>query len=176
MEEEQKQQRIHRIIQDLGSKNERRVIEALKLIPHEGTPQMIAPMIELFQHHPSKDVRILLEKTLFNLKDQDCATPLIELLKSDAHKDVRQKVLSTIWQSGLDVSEELELLVDIAVNSDYLTVIEVITIIENLEDFNDDALTDSIAKMDEVVGKQSETQDLLVSLRQLLLDKLLGEG
>lgn len=73
------------------------------------------------------------------------------------------------------MAEELPLLIDIAASSDFMTTVEVVTVIENLEFDNDTLLTDAIARMDEVVEQQGDKQALLISLRQLLLDKLLGE-
>ena len=57
------------IIVDLRSKNERKIIGALKLIPHEGTPNMIVPMFELLLGHVSSEVKVLSEKTINNLKN-----------------------------------------------------------------------------------------------------------
>lgn len=177
MEEQQEErERIEQsIIADLKSKNERKIIGALKLVPHEGSPKMIVPMFEILLGHASDDVKMLLEKTVFNLKDPDCIDPLISLLENKKYYDIQTAVLTSIWQSGLDVSNHIEILVDTAINGDYMTVIEVITIIEHIEVDDDTALTQAIQKMDKAVEVKSETQTVLSSLRQLLLDKLLGE-
>lgn len=172
----EQEKRAKEMIADLRSKNERKVIGALKRVPHDGTPDMIEPLFDIMAQNPSDEVRILLEKTLNNLKDPNCVAPMVGILRNEDKADQHREVLSSLWQSGLDVTDELELLVDLAIQSDYLTVIEVVTIIENLEFDDDSSLTDSIAKMDEAVEVQGETQDLLVSLRQLLLDKLLGDA
>jgi HEAT repeat protein len=173
-EEAARTKRIASMLKDLKSKNERRIIGALKLVPHEGSPEMIKPMFELYGDAPTQEVRILLEKVLFNLKDPTCIPAMIELLKDDDAAAYHREVLSALWQSGLDVSEQLDLLVNIAIKSDYLTAFEVVTIIENIESFQDESLTACIAKMDQAVERKGETQSLLISLRQLLLDKLLG--
>ncbi len=177
MEEQQEErERIEQsIIADLKSKNERKIIGALKLVPHEGSPKMIVPMFEILLGHASDDVKMLLEKTVFNLKDPACVDPLISLLEHKKYCDIQTAVLTSIWQSGLDVSNHIEILVDTAINGDYMTVIEVITIIEHIEVDDDTALTQAIQKMDKAVEVKSETQTVLSSLRQLLLDKLLGE-
>ncbi|NQV53088.1 MAG: hypothetical protein HQ500_07880 [Flavobacteriales bacterium] len=175
MEEKGRSKRIEEMIADLKSKNNRRVIGALKMVPHEGSPEMIEPMFALFSEIQTKDVRILLEKTLNNLKDSNCILPMVNILRDSKRPEVHKEVLNSIWQSGLDVAEELPILIDIAASGDFMTTVEVVTVIENLEFDNDTLLTDAIVRMDEMVQKQGEKQELLVSLRQLLLDKLLGE-
>jgi len=176
MEElEEKGKVEQRIIADLRSNNERKIIGALKLVPHEGTPNMIVPMFELMLRPMNEEVKMLLEKTLHNLKDPNCVDPLISLLEQKKYCDIQAAVLTSIWQSGLDVTEHIEILVETAINGDYMTVIEVITIIENLEFNNDAGLTHAIKRMDQAVEVKSETQTVLTSLCQLLLDKLLGE-
>lgn len=164
-----------KIIDDLKSKNERRIIGALKLVPHEGSSEMIEPMFEIMLGHMGSDVQMLLEKTIHNLKDPNCIDPLISMLENKKYFDIQAAVLTSIWQSGLDVTEHIDILIDTAINGDYMTVIEVITIIEHLEFDNDAGLTSAIQKMDKAVEIKSETQVVLGSLRQLLLDKLLGE-
>jgi len=175
MEEKGKSKRIEEMIADLRSKNDRRVIGALKKVPHEGSPEMIEPMFDLFSEIQTKDVKILLEKTLNNLKDTNCIIPMVGILRDSKRSALHKEVLNSIWQSGLDVAEELPLLIDIAASSDFMTTVEVVTVIENLEFDNDTLLTDAIARMDEVVEQQGDKQALVISLRQLLLDKLLGE-
>ena len=100
---------------------------------------------------------------------------MVGILRDSKRSALHKEVLNSIWQSGLDVAEELPLLIDIAASSDFMTTVEVVTVIENLEFDNDTLLTDAIARMDEVVEQQGDKQALLISLRQLLLDKLLGE-
>ena len=97
------------------------------------------------------------------------------MLEKKKYYDIQTEVLTSIWQSGLDVTEHIDTLIETAINGDYMTVIEVITIIEHLEFDNDAGLTAAIQKMDKAVEIKSETQTVLGSLRQLLLDKLLGE-
>ena len=172
--EQQRQQQVQNIIIDLESRNERKVIGALKRVPHEGSPEMMEALFTLYAQSPSEEVIILLEKTLHNLKDPACVEPMMDVLNDDQKDKQHAKVLSALWQSGLDVSEHLHILVDRAVKGDFLTAMEAMTVIENLEFSNDDALTKSIQQMDKAVEVKDDKQDLMVSLRQVLLDKLLG--
>jgi hypothetical protein len=171
----ERQQRIQNLIIDLNSRNERKVIGALKRVPHEGSPEMMEALFNLYAQSPSEDVVLLLEKSLHNLKDPACIEPMVDVLVNKEKEDQHAKVLSAFWQSGLDVSEHLTVIVDRAIEGDFITAMEALTVIENLEFSNDEALTTNIQKMDKAVEVKNDKQDLLVSLRQVLLDKLLGE-
>jgi len=175
MTAEEKNKKEQEIIADLASKNERKIIGALKRIPHEGTPAMIRPMFDLLLDGVTGEQQLLLDKVLHNLKDKECRTPLIDLLKEDAYYEVQPAILASIWQSGLDVQDEVEFLTDVAINGEFMTVLEVVTILENLELTDTEAISASIKKLDKAVEIKSETQEILVSMRELLLSQLLDD-
>jgi hypothetical protein len=166
--------RIKKLISELKSRDERIVIGALKRVPHEGSVEVIFPMLELLATEPSSEVQMLLEKSLFNLKDPAAIDPMMFALVDKKFISIRQHILTCIWQSGLDPSNELNTLIDIAINGDYMTGIEILTIVDNHDGFPDEDLNESIVKLDKVLLKKSEKTDLLGNLRQVLLDKLLG--
>lgn len=173
MEETDKKRKITKLISDLESGEERKVIGALKRIPHEGSPEVITPMLQLLVKNPSPEVRILLEKTLYNLKDPATLEPLAAALNVEKFRPVQADILAFIWQSGLDASPYISLLVDVAIQGEYMTAVEALTIADSLEDFQDNDLTESIKKLDKATEVKSEKSDLLGNLRQILLEKLL---
>lgn len=173
MEETDKKRKITKLISDLESGEERKVIGALKRIPHEGSAEVITPMLQLLVKNPSPEVRILLEKTLYNLKDPATLEPLAAALNVEKFRPVQADILAFIWQSGLDASPYISLLVDVAIQGEYMTAVEALTIADSLEDFQDNDLTESIKKLDKATEVKSEKSDLLGNLRQILLEKLL---
>ena len=173
-EEKERAKRIAGLIADLRSRNERRVIGALKRVPHEGSPEMVEALFDLYAQNPSREAIMLLEKTVHNLKDPNCVAPMIGMLEDPQYSEVHAKILSAIWQSGLDVSEHLLVLINQAVDGEFMKAMEVMTIVENQEFEDDQALTAAIKVMDQAVEVKDDKQDLMVSLRQVLLDKLLG--
>ena len=166
--------RIQKLILDLNDRDERKVIGALKRIPHEGSPEVIQPMLYLLAQEPSQEVQLLLQKTLFNLKDPACTDKLIDALEDKKLSEIKAEVLTCIWQSGLDVSESLNLLIDIAISDDFMTAVEVLTIVDNMEGYPEHLLSDNISKLDKALEDKSEKVGLYGNLRQILLEKLLG--
>lgn len=165
--------RTQKLIEALASRDERKVIGALKQIPHDGTVDVIRPMLSLLATEPSADVQLLLQNSLFNLKDAASLPVLIEALRDAEFADIQVEILESVWQSGLNGAEYLNAMVSIAVNNDYLVAIEAMTIIENSEGFSDEDLSNGIKLLDKALEKKTEKFELLSSLRQMLLDKLL---
>src|SRR5687768_2055332 len=114
------EKKTRKLIDELQSGNERKVIGALKRVPHEGSPEVILPMLYLFAKKPSQGIRILLEKTLYNLKDPAALEPLVGALKDKKLKGIQADILTFIWQSGLDASPYINLLVDAAIEGEYM--------------------------------------------------------
>ena len=165
--------KVQKIIEDLQSRDERKVIGALKKVPHDGNNEVILPMLQLLATSPSSDIQLLLEKSLYNLKDQSCIGPLIDALNEKELIPIRAEILTCIWQSGLDASEDLEFLIQLAIDGDFMTAVEVMTIIDNMEGFPDEPLTNSIKLMDNALDAHHENAKLLGNIRQILLEKLL---
>lgn len=174
MDEKQQAKRVKKLIAELESREERKVIGALKRVPHEGTPEVIYPMLQLLHTQPSKEVQMLLEKTLFNLKDPNTLDPLINALSDPKLQSIQAEILMCIWQSGLEAQDHLSLLVDLAVEQEYMTGVEVMTIVDNMEAFQDAELSLNIKKLDDALKVKSDKSALLGNLRQILLDKLLS--
>jgi hypothetical protein len=172
MEELKKKQAL--LIQNLKSENDSIVISALKAIPEDGSPEMLPYLVKLWVSNPGQEITALIEKVIFNLKDPTVIPMLVKMLRDDAFAPDRAAVLTVIWQSGLDISEELDLLVNIAIAGDYMTTFEVLTVIDHLEEFDEEKLNEAIKMLDKALERKSETQAVLLNLHQILLDKLLG--
>jgi hypothetical protein len=172
-QESKTKKKVHKIIEELASRDEGKVMRALKKVPHDGNKEVIVPLLRLLATEPSSEVQLLLEKSLHNLKDPSCVAPLIESLKDEELSQIRAEILTCIWQSGLDASEELEFLVQLSIDGDFMIAVEVMTIIDNMEGFPDDPLTNSIKLMDKALDSNHENAKLLGNIRQILLGKLL---
>ncbi|MDP4845045.1 MAG: HEAT repeat domain-containing protein [Salibacteraceae bacterium] len=171
MEELKKKQVL--LIQNLTSSNETLIISALEAIPEDGSPEMLPSLIKLWVSNPKQEITNLIEKTLFNLKDPAVIPVLIDLLRSDEYASNRAAVMTVIWQSGLDVSQEVVLLTNIAIAGDYMTAFEAMTILDHMEEFPEEPLQESIRMLEKAVQRKGDTQALLLNLHQLLIDKLL---
>ncbi len=108
------------------------ILPTLEYIKEHGSVDLI-PHIIRFIAHPDFDSRV--EKValyiLEHVKSQQAVEQIIDAVKDLRGQDKLQKVLSACWKNGLDYSAYIEELIDIAINADYMSTFEVITIIES---------------------------------------------
>lgn len=118
---------------DLLSTDEKVVIKAIKDVAKHGSPAVMPALIKATLTNPSDKVLAEGKKILFNLKDNNCVDALMEALQQEEYFNQRSILAAALWEAGLNVDDRLIDLVEIAVKSDYLTAIEIMTVIENIE-------------------------------------------
>ena len=59
---------------------------------------------------------------------------LIESIRNTRSKTDKAKLLAAIWESGVDVSRHFIYLTELACENDFLTAMEALTIIQNMEE------------------------------------------
>lgn len=74
------------------------------------------------------------EEIFKNIKDSASGEMLIESVKNTKSKTDKAKLLSAIWESGVDVSKHFLYLTEVACETDFLVAMEALTIIENMEE------------------------------------------
>lgn len=128
-----KKAKIVALLMDVKSSNTTVVKTALEGLKIIGEPSILHPIIlELnTKNHTEKNSLIL--EFLACLKDSKARSVMIDLMQQSELKEYQQLLLSTIWNSPLDYTQYLEIFVDLAVKGDFMTTLECLTIIENLE-------------------------------------------
>ena len=87
------------------------------------------------------------------------------------YKERKNLLISILWQSTLDASEYLVDLITIALKGDYLTVLEVSTVIESFDTvFNEEDVMDAIYQIDERMEEESDQElvKMLSSLKKVI--------
>jgi HEAT repeat protein len=125
--------KVKQIIELLASTDEKQVKKALNGLKADGDSTVIEPLVQLLQ----KDVEVktfqkeILE-ILSSLKDTSSVDAMVTVLRNDDYLQVRQLLLSTIWNSPLDYSNYLPDFVLIACEGDFLEALDCLTILENM--------------------------------------------
>ncbi|MEM9024943.1 MAG: hypothetical protein AAGB22_14455, partial [Bacteroidota bacterium] len=128
-----KQQR-KAVLQDLAAEDEKIVMAALHQVSHVGDASMITPMVDLLLNpFRSDNVKKTVRKTLNQLKDTTTIDPLLDAINQDRTAPIRHELVAAFWESGLQVDNRIPDFVNSALSSDYLTCMECLTVIENME-------------------------------------------
>ena len=118
---------------DLLSGNKDQVIRGIKEVAKSGTPAVVHHLLLATFKSGFPEALEEGKKVLFNIKDQNVVGELINALKGEDFVKYRAEIAASIWEAGLNAEDRLIDLVEIAVQSDYMTIVEITTIIENIE-------------------------------------------
>jgi hypothetical protein len=156
---------INEIIEDLGSSDDKIVLDALKRVRAKGNPLVIPTIIKTFQESDSEKVQIEIKNILSELKSKDAVEPLIESL-DEADGPVKELILYGLWNSNLNPIEHIAKIVDVSCKGDYMVALEGLTIIENLEGpFDEVVINDTKLILNDYFGqKEDEKTPLIASI------------
>ncbi|MBO73491.1 MAG: hypothetical protein CMD35_07750 [Flavobacteriales bacterium] len=118
---------------DLLSKDKSTVVRGIKEVAKSGSPAVVHHLLLATFKSGFPEALEEGKKVLFNIKDQNAVGELFNALKGEDFIEYRSEIAAAIWEAGLNAEDRLLDLVEIAVNSDYMTIVEITTIIENIE-------------------------------------------
>lgn len=160
------------LIGDLHSAKSDKVIAALNRIPEEGNAAMVKPLLRTYLAWPDDaTIQEKTEKILGELKTRDAIPELISALEEDEFEDVRAFIISIFWHAGIYPSEELGVLIRHAIRGDYMVAVEVVTVLENTDEFTDPDLAQQyMLDVDDFLDRHPDAQHapVLDQLKQVL--------
>jgi len=167
-----KSKKAESLISDLHSSKPDRVLAALKRIPEEGNASLVKPLLRTYLAWPDdEDIKSRVEKILGELKTRSAVPELISALDDEEFDTIRALIISVFWHAGIYPSDELETLIRHAIRGDYMVALEVVTVIENTDEFTDpDIAQQYMLDIDEYLDRQPEVEHAAVldQLKQVL--------
>jgi hypothetical protein len=128
-----KKAKIEALVQDVKSTTISTVKTALEGLKIVGEPSVLVDIVLQLDTKSHSEKNTLILEFLSCLKDSKARPVMIALIQNTELQQYQQLLLSTLWNSPLDYTEYLDIFVDIATKGDFLTTLECLTIIENLE-------------------------------------------
>lgn len=126
-------QKLQSILNDLHSKDEKKVSKAIKSLESHGNAHAIKSLAEALMNSDSQKNKTEIIELLSSLKDTSTVVEMIEVITDSAFLPIRQQLLTTIWNMKVDFSNYVDDFVEIAVKGDFMEALDCLTIIENLE-------------------------------------------
>ena len=117
----------------LLSDDDVQILTALTRIEEEGDAKAIKPLLQALGRTTDAKVQNRITSLLFQVKAKDATAELFAALEDPTLLDVRQTILATFWNAGLDVREHLDRFVGLAISGDAGECFECLTVIENQE-------------------------------------------
>jgi hypothetical protein len=129
----QEQDKLTKLILEVESKDDARILSALKSLSTHGHAAVIEPLIKLWNQGVSDEVEKQIVVLLHGLKDSSTIEPLMEAFRNPSNEALKRKLVVSFWNSKLDFSPYLADFVMFAIDGDFLDALESLTLIENLE-------------------------------------------
>lgn len=128
-----KSKALKQAIIELFDKDDTKVMKALKTITKSGTAEEIPVLMDVYVQASEGVIKDELVRMLSSMKLAGGDRALVSLLEEDRFKDHHSFILTSIWNSGYQPIEHLDVIVNAGLKGDYMTNFEVLTILENLE-------------------------------------------
>jgi len=170
----ERKKKLDLLLSDLKSGEEKKVNQALKGLQVHGDQSVILPLIEVWSEGTSSQVENEIISFLGDLKQNDTAEPIMHAVNKKEFRSLRQKLLTTIWNSKVDYSEYFVDFVRIAVEGDFMEALECLTILENLEGpFEEHQFLDAQVELSvfaEQQNKDEQKKQLISEIALLIKD------
>ncbi|MEX0987186.1 MAG: hypothetical protein WD052_06885 [Bacteroidales bacterium] len=115
----------------LRSGNSKAIIDTIDEIKGRGRASILPEIFDLLLITMDQDVIAACTTLLNDLKIDEASEYIIPALKDQKYIPVRQILVSSCWQSGIDFHTDYLLFAEIFLSDDYATAIEAFTVLEN---------------------------------------------
>jgi hypothetical protein len=170
--EKKETQEYRSLLAALQSKDADIVLKAISDLKSLGDASLMPELLTLLANSENDEVQQQVAQLLFDLKDPRALDVLIDHLTDARFATIRVQMLAACWQCGLDTSHRLPALLNVAITTtDYLEVLEVLTIIENWDGISDQlTLREELHRFKDAMSELeiSEAEDLMLSIVESL--------
>jgi hypothetical protein len=133
MAEKKDNKKLKQIITDLQSGDAKKMTKSIKALESHGDSSVIAPLAEILLKGVNEKNEAEIVELLSSLKDTTVVVEIMDVLENEKYRPIRQKLLTTVWNTKVDFSDYVDSFVEIATKGDFMEALECLTIIENLE-------------------------------------------
>ncbi len=119
------------IKKNILSKEDKVFNAAIKYLEKNGKGEFLKPLVELLNSLSDKRKEAIFS-FLSKLKHKGSEIIMMEIIKDKKHKKHQDRLLNSLWNSSLDYTLFFSDFVEIACSGEYMTALECITILENL--------------------------------------------
>lgn len=154
----------------LLSADDARILKALATVDQRGDARSIMPLLNALAKSSDQKVKQRITEMLYQVKVSGAVEELMKALEDPALRSVRRTILATFWNAGLDVRDQVEQLVAVAVEGDAEECFECLTVLENNEFLNDKGVLAGIKRLNAAIA--SNTDDYKGALLGSLLVEL----
>ncbi|MCB9364865.1 MAG: hypothetical protein H6587_09875 [Flavobacteriales bacterium] len=165
-----KNNRLNNILKDLNGSDENKITTAIKQLRKHGNAKVIEPLLDKYIESKNDIIKEDITSLLFDLKDESAVPELISVMSKAKFIKIKPFIISIFWQAAIDSSNHISILVKEAIKGDYMTCVEVLTVVESYDaSFNEEEIEDLKFDLDEAIEEADiEKQKLLITIKSVL--------
>lgn len=168
-----KELKIDTLLADVRSGNSTKAKGAIQSLKVHGDSTVIEPLLRVYTDPKFEDLKSEIHAFLSDIHDETARPEFVRV--AEEITELRNDVLNIVWNSKMDFSGYIDSIVALAVEGDFMTTVECLTIIENMQGpFEEMDLIEcqmALAKYPEHPSK-SEQKDQLISEIALLIQDI----
>ncbi|MCH2199973.1 MAG: hypothetical protein MK081_14430 [Flavobacteriales bacterium] len=123
---------ISQIGKELLSKDDKKVTAALKKTEKHGSVAHIRPIMIAFMNREDGLLKDQLREVLSTLKLSEAEDVFMEALEEEEFKSIQGDILFFTWNAGFNPVDSVDLICRVALEGDYMTGVEGLTLLENM--------------------------------------------
>lgn len=161
--------KIKSLLVDLAGKDEASKVSAVQALKVHGNETVIEPLLVVLTSDSSAEVQSEIIDLLNTTKSTKVPAEIAKALVDSRFVDIRQILLSSIWNSGLDYAPYLKEIMIAGTEGEMMEALECITILENMEaDLSEDEIFEPLLVLTEYLGThKSETGPKMDLLKEI---------
>ena len=126
-------QATKKILDYLSSDNSENVLKGIEASRKDGNASTFKAMLDTLKKTDEPDIEAAVIAFLYDLKDEESIPFLIDAIKDPEMEHYQSFLVATFWQSSIDGADYIKDFVDAAIQGDYMTSLEALTVIENFD-------------------------------------------
>ncbi len=130
---EDKKDKNEKIIEQLQDKNSAVVLKGIDAARNHGNIKVFPFLLDVVLNHQDDTVVYEAKNLIFDTKDVKALPMIMERLTSSLANNRKNILLAAIWEAGFNAEEYLEDIVQMGIEGDYLALVEVLSIVDNVD-------------------------------------------
>ena len=171
---EDKKDKNEKIIEQLQDKNSAVVLKGIDAARNHGNIKVFPFLLDVVLNHQDDTVVYEAKNLIFDTKDVKALPMIMERLTSSLANNRKNILLAAIWEAGFNAEEYLEDIVQMGIEGDYLALVEVLSIVDNVDyELSYELVSDLNLSINEWIEDNFEDEKvpLLQTLAMLLNEK-----
>lgn len=126
--------KLEQILLDIKSNNDVKIAKAIKTLETAGNSSVIRPLANLLLGDELSDSsKFAIIEMFSSLKDSTTAVEMMDVIGDPQFLEIRQTLLTTLWNTKVDYSNYIDEIVEIATTGTFMETLECLTIVENMD-------------------------------------------